>query len=212
MRSLLISSLLVALAGCGSAYKTLQPAGGDRNCVEAFRPVFGSDLYKAQVEVAGKNLSGLLLIKTMEDSSIRVVFSTETGVKFFDFEFGSEGAFRAHHVMKKLDKKIVVNALRNDFDLVLMNGLGQGADRLMRREYKFYHGFQRGKKTAWYVTDAGCATLQHAELGSRRKLLVDARLFAGEGKLFSGGGQAPDSVSIRHHNFNFNIALKKLER
>lgn len=212
MRSLLISSLAWLLAGCGSAYRSLQPLEGDPRCATSFVPLFKSDLYKAQVEVVGKNLSGLLLVKTMEDSTRRVVFSTETGVKFFDFEFGRDGGFKQHFVMKQLDKKMVVEALRNDFDLVLMNGTGRGADRLAQREGLRYHGFVRGRKTAWYLTDADCYGLLRAELGSARKILVEAELFAKSGGWAAGAGLAPDSISIRHHNFNFSITLKKLDR
>lgn len=213
MRSLLISSLTLLLAGCGSAYKSLQPSAGDPFCIQAFRPAFTAELYKARVEVVGKNLSGLLLIKTMEDSTRRVVFSTETGVKFFDFEFGQQGVFRKHFVMKRLNKKMVVDALRNDFDLVMMNGIGEEAGQVARREGNWYYGYERGKKIAWYQTDANCSELLHAELGSKRKKLVEAKLFsAAAGPWRKGTVLAPDSVFIQHHNFNFNISLKKLDR
>ena len=72
---------------CTNEYKSLPAATGDAACVEKFRPDFTAQLYKANIAVSGKSLSGLLLVKKMPDSSTRLLFSTETGFKFFDFSF-----------------------------------------------------------------------------------------------------------------------------
>ncbi len=81
MRYLLFINLFF-LSACVSQYKGLQNASGDISCIQKFKPVFTSALYNTQVNVVGKHLSGLLLIKTMPDSSIRIVFSNELGFKF----------------------------------------------------------------------------------------------------------------------------------
>jgi hypothetical protein len=183
----------------------MQSVQADKFCPLQFRPDFSSQLYKTQVQVTGKDLSGLLLIKTMPDSSVRVVFSTETGFKFFDFEFSGSSGFKVYYVMKNLDKKVVIQALRNDFELLLMRGLESGADRIIKKDSSFYYGFKKGKKTAYYITDSTCSRLLSSELGSSRKKLVTADIIGRSGKI-------PDSMFIEHHNFNFTIALKKLER
>ena len=91
MRYLLLISCLIIQLGCVSAYKNLQHTTGDPGNVQRFKPVITTALYKIDVNVVGKYLSGLLLLKTMPDSSIRMVFSNEMGFKFFDFEFASGG-------------------------------------------------------------------------------------------------------------------------
>ena len=75
MRYLLLSSCLLVFAGCTSSYKQLQKIEGDASCLQKFRPQFTTALYTTQVNVVGNYLSGLLVIKTMPDSSIRMVFS-----------------------------------------------------------------------------------------------------------------------------------------
>lgn len=205
MRYLLLSSVILLLAACANEYKSMQAATGDPRCVEKFRPAFTRQLYKASVQVTGKNLSGLLLIKVMEDSTTRLVFSTETGIKFFDFSFGGPEGFKVFYVMKQLDKKAVVDALQNDFELLLMRWIegGNGSESTMGG--KWYHGFSKGSKTSYYLTDSLCSVFHHAELSSRRKILVTANLYGvNEG--------VPDSMFIQHNNFNFNISLRKLER
>lgn len=183
----------------------MRAVGGDPVCVEKFRPEYINQLYKANVAVTGKTLSGLLLFKAMPDSSTRVVFSTETGFKFFDFSFGGPQPFKAIYVMKKLDKKVVVDALQHDFELLLMQPADAGKATVSKMGKDWYYGFPDGSKTRYYVTDSICHELRYAELAAKRKKLVRINQFAFTDRI-------PDSIYIQHFNFNFTISLKKLER
>ncbi|HQY12763.1 MAG TPA: hypothetical protein PK133_11145, partial [Ferruginibacter sp.] len=78
-------------------------------------------LYSTTVDVSGNHLSGLLLVKKMPDSSTRMVFSSEMGLSFFDFEFSADGNFKVYSIIKKMNRKAVIKTLRHDFELVLMN-------------------------------------------------------------------------------------------
>src|SRR6186713_2701013 len=123
MRYLLLISCLIIHAGCTSVYKDLQHTTGDIHRIDRFRPVITTALYKIEVNVIGKYLSGLLLLKKMPDSSLRMVFSNEMGFKFFDFAFLPDGSFKVFSIIKQMDKKAVKTTLRKDFELVLMRGL-----------------------------------------------------------------------------------------
>ena len=202
-----LSGLMICIlaGGCRSVYKSYEPVSVTRNCLELLNPGFNNDLYKAQIDISGKSLSGLLLIKKMPDSSTRIVFSTETGVKFFDFAFMENGEFNVIDILKRLDKKVVITALRKDFEVLLIQNTGKIPERvLLNREY-LYHGYAKGKKQAWYLTDVFCQQLVGAELSSKRKPLVRMNYF------YQKVG-SPDSIYIKHLNFSFNIALKKIER
>src|SRR5882762_1062440 len=118
MRYLLLISCLIIQLGCVSAYKNLQHTTGDPGNVQRFKPVITTALYKIDVNVVGKYLSGLLLLKTMPDSSIRIVFSNEMGFKFFDFEFASGGRFKVNYIIKQMNRRPVITTLRQDFSLV----------------------------------------------------------------------------------------------
>ena len=113
---ILLSSLVY---GCASAYKELQPAAIESDCVLRFIPSYQKNWFTASIEVSGHHLSGLLLLKQMPDGSERVVFTSELGVTFFDFEF-SDTAFRVVQVIDKLNRKAVVNTLKQDFELLLL--------------------------------------------------------------------------------------------
>ncbi|MBK6989158.1 MAG: hypothetical protein IPH33_13555 [Bacteroidetes bacterium] len=123
MRYFILSSLLFLCCSCSSVYKELTKTE-DKSCdLEKFRPSYGSALYTASIDILNKHMSGLLLIKAMPDSSIRTIFTNETGLTFFDFEFDRSTGFKVHSILKKMDKKAIINTLRIDFELMLMNNL-----------------------------------------------------------------------------------------
>ena len=93
MRNSLLSSLillLLLLTGCASLKpKGLKPCFGTaptRECLQSpFLGHFDKMLFKATLDIRKEHLTGLMLFKTMPDSSIRVVFTNEIGMTFFDF-------------------------------------------------------------------------------------------------------------------------------
>jgi len=205
MRYLLLSSCLFLLAGCSSVYKNLQPATGDINVLQKFKPNFKSVLYKAEIDVVGHHLSGLLLIKTLPDSTIRMVFATETGFKFFDFAFSPDGGFRVLYVVRQMDKKAVIKTLRKDFELILLPPADYKSAYLRKDDSSLYYIFPRPKGTFCYITDLKSTEMKLMEISSPHKPIV--RAIAKD-----DGNGVPDTIGISHKNFNFTIGLKKIDR
>jgi len=206
MRCLLLSSCFFILAGCGSrVYKNLQPATGDINYIEKFRPDFRLALYKAEIDVTGHHLSGLLLFKTLPDSSVRVVFSNEMGFKFFDFEFKPGGGFKTYYVVKQMDKKPVIKTLKKDFELVMLAGRDNKTAFLRRDSHNLYYIFPKQKGTYCYITDLAGTKLVSMEIASPRRPIVQAIM-----RNYNNG--TPDTIGITHNNFSFTIGLKKIDR
>ena len=205
MRYLLLSSCLFFLAGCGSSYKQLQKIEGDASCLEKFRPRFTTAIYAAQVNIVGNYLSGLLIIKAMPDSSMRLVFTSEMGLSLFDFEFTAGGDFKVHHIIKKMDRKAVIKTLRQDFELILMRELNIATARIYRNNDRIYYAFPQEKGSNYYITGPGCNELLGIEKASKRKSIVLAVM-----KNYVDG--IPDTIGISHTKFQFNIGLKRIER
>ncbi|MNQ55439.1 hypothetical protein D3C85_695340 [compost metagenome] len=63
-------------------------------------------------------MSGIFIAKKINDTTHRVVFTTEFGNKLFDFEI-SEKSFKVNSIVSELDKKILINTLKEDFRLLL---------------------------------------------------------------------------------------------
>lgn len=172
-------------------------------CIRQFAPAFENTLYSAYVDVTKHHFSGIVFFKRMPDSSMRIVFTNEMGVKFFDFAFAKDGAFTKYYMMDKLDKKVIVTALKNDMELVLLHPDLADAHMLKDSAYN-YVAVPTPKGNNYYITDH-CTRLVRIEKSSKRKPVVQVQMMN-----YKAG--VPDSINIQHLNFKFNIALKRTER
>lgn len=205
MHFLRFVSILLLLSGCAPAvYKKLQQTEGDASCIQKFKPHIERALYQASVDISGRHLSGMLLMKQMPDHSTRVVFTNEAGFTFFDFEFSYGNGFVVHTIISKMDKEAVWETLRKDFELLLMNRVDTAAvASVFSKGAERYYAIYAGKDVYYYVTDTRCSQLIRMERGNTRKKVVEVT----RGSLKDG---APESVRIRHLNFNFTIDLKRI--
>lgn len=205
MRNSALISLLLFISACSpSPYLHLKKPDDSNSCIARLQPRFSTVLYNAQVNVTGKHLSGLLLFKTMADSSIRVLFTNEMGVTFFDFEF-RENAFRVISCVKQMNKKVVINRLKSDLELLLHYGYVSDKAEKFYSGKESYYLFMKGKERVYYISDQVCSQLLRIETASSRKKKIIVNL-AGDG---SG---MPDSVYLAHQSFEYNITLKKIPR
>ncbi|MBC7887760.1 MAG: hypothetical protein H7Z13_07705 [Ferruginibacter sp.] len=205
MRYLLLSSCVVVLLGCSSAYKHLQVTPGDARNLQQFKPVFPVALYKASIDVVGNHLSGLLIIKRMPDRSTRMVFSNEIGFKFFDFQFLPGGGFKVFSIVDQINKKALIKTLRQDFELIMMYRT-DSADALIRKnDSLLYYTFHPPNGYYHYITSLPGDQLVRMERSSKRKIIMEAIM-----KNYIKG--IPDTIGITHKNFNFTIGLKRIAR
>ncbi len=203
MRYFLCSILLVTTA-CASDYAGMRRV--DPPCdMNALRPVpMETTLFNASVDVMGRHMSGLLFVKNLPDGVHRVLFTSETGVTFFDFEYGANGKFVVHRVVPQMDKKVVINLLRSDLALLVARPFQATRLEFFTLNDSLFAGVDQKKETAYFITDKDCASLQRFEVGSDRKRKVTVT--------FDGETSAPDAVEIRHHTFDMRIRLRKLNR
>ncbi len=205
MRCLLFISCCCILQSCSSLYSNLQKTQTDKTCLQKFKPEFKSALYSAKIDVVGKHLSGLVVIKKMPNSSTRIVFSNEMGFTFFDFEFEQDGNFKVHSIIKQMDKKSVIKTLHKDFELVLMQNLENKTSYSLKDSNLLYTAFPQTKGFYYYITNADCSELIKMQRASRKKVVVEAIM-----QNYING--IPDTIGISHQSFQFDIGLKRIER
>lgn len=206
MRYLLFSVASLVLLSCASDYRYVHAVEADQTCISKFLPFkIETSWYNTSVDVVGKHLSGLLLIKNMPDKSQRVVFTNEAGVTFFDFGFLPDGSFKVHNIVKQMDKRPVIQTLRKDFELILGIPFRRGTIQSWSLENDVLYGVKQKNETAYFITSKDCASLRRLEWGSTRKKMVTAEL-KGENQ------HAPDSIEIIHHTFNMQIRLIRFEK
>lgn len=206
MKCLRCSLALFLLLSCASDYKHLQVTGPDEDCVRKIVPLhITTSWYNASVDVMGNHLSGLLLIKNMPDSSMRVVFTNEGGVTFFDFGFSREADFKVHHIVKQLDKKAVVEILRKDFTLILCLPSGNRQYERLISGDEIYFRVKQKNESAYFITNKDCASLQRMEWGTARKKMVTV-------KTPGSGYPSPETIELAHLTFNMQIKLTRIQR
>ena len=203
-RFLLLS--FCGVLGCTSAYKSLKSIPVDATCANKIASTqIATSWYDASIDVTGKHLSGLVLIKNMPDSSQRVVFSSETGVTFFDFGFNRTGEFKVYSILKKLNRKPIINTLRKDFELIIGKPFRSNILTSWRTDEEIYFGVEQKGETAYFITDKDCISLRRLELGSKRKRKVSVRI-AG------AGYPLPDTLDIKHYTFPLHIQLTHFQK
>ncbi len=206
MNRLLIRYLLfsgVFLTACISDYKGLRQITPDEACIERLKPEsIAPSWYTASIDVVGRHISGLLLVKAMPDSSWRIVFTNETGVKFLDFEFADNNAFKVHYIIDQLDKKPVIRLLKSDFELMLALPFKKNQWMAWQNGDAYLYGMTEKGEKHYFITGQDCASLHRVETGSKRKRMVSLQYF--------GDKEQPDSIQLQHHTFAMQIKLKKL--
>ena len=199
---------LVFTAACSNPYKHLKQASGASSSAMRFQPHYTKQLYRCVVDgrVVFKkfHLSGLLLFKTFEDGSTRVVFQNEMGFSFFDFKWDKQDHFEVVSIIPQLDKPALVKTLRKDMNLLLMKNLDAATEQTFTKEDETYSRFTLEKGYAYYIARAH--SLKRIENAGKSKVITITL----SGKKTNEA--MPDELLFRHHKANFTIQLKKIEQ
>jgi hypothetical protein len=197
---------VVLLGACGNPYKKLLQQPTTSSALR-FQPEYDKVLYRGIVD--GKmiwkrfHLSGILMFKKMEDSSIRVVFQNEMGVSFFDFEWDKQQQFTVKQIIPQLDKKAVVALLQKDLQLLLMIGLQSQTESTFSKDEETYQRFTLDKGYVYYISTNN----QLTRIENAGKQKVTTISLGGK----NGLKELPERVVFKHHKANFTIQLKRID-
>lgn len=154
-------------------------------------------VYKANIKVYGNELTGIFIAKKINDSTHRIVFTTEFGNKLLDFEI-SEKDFKVNSIVSELDRKILINTLVKDFRL------------LLRSHYDFKEQFgskeskvclsEDGKLLNYLFISKSDNTLSKIVQTTKRKEKINL-FFTVESNIFAS------KIIIEHKTIPLNIEL-----
>lgn len=122
-KALIFVSLILLFESCSSLHR--QGYRKTESGVFQFNPVFSLDfeksLYTAEITFGKNSFSSLAVIKQIpEDSSFRLAFISETGMRLFEMEFLNNGEPKVHYMTDFLNRKAVVKKLSSDFNLLFI--------------------------------------------------------------------------------------------
>jgi len=205
MRFSRYSFILLLFFSCRSEYKLLEQKDIDAQCSKLSVKSFSNQWYSAAVDVKSVHLSGLLLIKTVETGSDRVVFMSEAGITFFDFELFNDGSFKVHHIIDKMNKAAVIQTLRKDFELLLGKYFISEPLSYISPQGEFFKAYKNKDEIAYMICDATCMEIKRIELAGKGKKKVSVNAYP-------DFVQKTDSVKIQHHTFDMRIKLTPIEK
>lgn len=149
------------------------------------------------MEVYGNDISGILIIKKISDSTHRVVMTSDFGNKMIDFEI-SENDFKLNYVLPDLDKKMVINFLKNDFRELLKQKYAV-TERFENNE-SFIDVSKNGKKTYYLFFDKTTEILKQIVYTQNKREKID---FTYEAKKHTFA----ETINLQHKDFKINIKL-----
>ncbi len=159
-------------------------------------------VYKAKIEVYGKNFGGILIIKKTGSRNHRVVFTTEFGSKLFDFQF-EEDIFTKNFVVEDFDRKFIINVLKDDFKL-LVNEEAKVVESYVSHNQNVYKT-KSDSRFNFYFVEAESGKLKSIVNTSKTKEKVNI-------DFTSSDGEIADTIAIQHNNIKLKIDLEKFKR
>ncbi|MFB9078160.1 hypothetical protein ACFFLS_17385 [Flavobacterium procerum] len=191
--------LAIILISCGSVTKNYTPKKLDKTSYTV--PYFADSktdyVYKANISVYGNELSGIFIAKKINDTTHRIVFTTEFGNKLMDFEI-SETDFKVNSIVSELDRKMLINTLKEDFRL------------LLKKEYEIQQQFENesadiyksadGSRDNYIFLSKKDQKLEKIVHSSKTKEKFTL-LFNSENNIFA------EKIEILHQNIKLKIEL-----
>lgn len=172
---------------------------------EIINPFFSNPeldyVYKAKIEVYNKNFGGILIIKKLAPQSHRIVMTTEFGGKLLDFQYDGD-TFTKNFVVDDLDRKFILNILKKDFKLLLVEKAPvlTAYESPTNQVYKV----KNGKRFDFYFFTKSSGKLVKIVNTTKSKEKVEVDFTSSNGKI-------AEDISIKHNNIKLKIDLEKFK-
>jgi hypothetical protein len=209
MKNLLLSSFIaIFLLGCVSGHygKLRKTVSGSASPKTIFGDNFNSFLFKTNITVYGKDFSGLLVTKQMSPKDYRVIFTTELGMKLFDFEF-KDTTFTLHYCVPQFNRPKLLKTIQQDIEILLMNNLAGKHFETFTDPKNLYviYRLKEEKMYDYYFTDKESGHPVKIEHSKKRtkKIIFTLNNYVND---------FPNNILIRHYNIKLKIELNLLKK
>lgn len=200
IRYLLISAFFSLFISCKS-YQVKDAVSVD-NSLQFVQNQYFSDVsldyvYKTHIEIYGNKMGGIFIAKRINDSIHRMVLTTDFGNKLLDFEI-SEDSFKVNFIIDNLDKKIIINTLRDDFRTLL-----QVNSKVFKTYKRNNEVIYQTENNAYYYFDEVSRNLTKIIKTNKRKEKV---VFTFDSKKTTFA----ENINIQHFNIKLKIDFNQI--
>lgn len=154
-------------------------------------------VYKCQMDIYKNHVSGILIIKKISKKAHRVVLTTDFGNKMIDFEL-VDNDFKLNYVLPDLDKKIVINFLKNDFQKLLKRNFE--VENVFADDLTKIYDSNNGKEVFFLSFNKENRLLKSIVYTKHRKEKINFT-FEAKKPTFA------EKIEIQHKDFKINIKL-----
>ena len=201
-RHILISICSALLFSCKSYHG---PVSSKENYVQGtftvvnpyFATIGEEHIFRAHIQISKREVSGLLVVKRMDELVHRVVLTSDFGNTLFDFSIYKDQPYAINYVMPDLNKKIILNFLAKDFSYLVEDNYTLQA-KATQPDTTVYKGLYKKQKTFVVVNQQEKVTEVIAASASKPKIIFT----------YAKGGE---TLEITHQNFPLVIRLNPLE-
>jgi len=198
------SGLLFFVSCTPAIFKSLDSAGEKRiEKSDLFPFVVDTTLmYDMQIHYKKNDFSGILLIKPVENHSVRMILTSVFGMTIFDFEL-NETEFKVNRCIKPMQKKRILNLFRKDFRALFSYQLPQVIDAKVYEKEQVPVGYK-------IKTSAGKAyySIRNNQL---KKLEMPAFITSLQIDFQHYKNNLPERILISHPGLKLNMQLEKTE-
>lgn len=199
LRNLAYSLIFILFTSC-KTYKLndAKPISTSEKTVENLYFSSNEDyVYKCQMDIYKNHVSGILIIKKINAATHRVVLTSDFGNKLIDFEI-SEEDFKLNYVLPDMDKKIVINFLKNDFRELLKQSYP--VTESFENTSDYIYESRSGKKVYYLFFNKDNRLLKQIVYTKNNKEKIDFT-FDAKKHIFA------DGLNLQHKDFKINIKL-----
>jgi hypothetical protein len=192
-----------------SSYKTSNETTSGPELKDLYFINDSARFFRTTVDSYGKNLSGLLIAKKVNDDTLRVTFMSDMGLKFFDLEI-YKGSYKLINCIPQLKSEAVMNTLVGDMSTFLLWPYQERKSPVLVlspvKEEQSVVRYEYGSDYLFYAFHANdqLGKITYA-YGKRYKKKYEVTYTAYENTI-------PEHVVIKHTKFKLKIELDLIKR
>jgi hypothetical protein len=199
MKNLISNSYLI-LCCLLSSLVTAQPSNGPPFTLPAVEGLYGINMH-----IKNMDFSGLLLLKRLNDSSFRLVMTSELGPKMLDLDLAPEG-YKINYAYPKLKKRRVLNTFYEDFSTLCCLKIWMKHPRLISGTEEYECQYNMGKRVMLiYSFEPVSGLCNRGRIEKKMKIITSFYYFR------ASDSTGIDRMRLEHNNFGMVITLNKIE-